>query len=328
MITFPSLQLFTAIESPAAAAGGEQPPLDALFAELLATASDALDLAAARDAPTGGKALPRPGPDLPPVELASAELPVPGSELLLSQAPPAENASAPVSSLEADAAVAPVPLPLGIVPQQTAAPGAGTAVPTAQSSPASLSPASISTLLAQGEAQTATQTVAPTAMAAAESPLQPQAPQSQPRSPLPVPLQHAPQDPAFPGELANRLQVFARNGMHEATLQLHPAELGRLQVSISTEGDQARVMFVADNAAAREAIEQSLPRLRELLAQSGLQLAHSDVSDQSLAGGQRDDSAGGTAGAHDSDSGPANSGADAPTLSDSVVGTHLVDYYI
>lgn len=141
-------------------------------------------------------------------------------------------------------------------------------------------------------------------------------------------LSHAPQDAEFAGELATRLQVFARNGGHEATLQLHPAELGRLQVSITTEGDQARVLFVADSAAAREAIEQSMPRLRELLAQSGLQLAHTDVSGQSTAGGQRDSAAAATPGAaigEAADSVEPGSGSAASQLPGSL---HLVDYYI
>ena len=80
----------------------------------------------------------------------------------------------------------------------------------------------------------------------------------------------------------------------EATVQLHPAELGRLHVTISTEGDHARVLFVTETAHAREAIEQSLPRLRELLQQSGLDLAQGDVSyrEPSQGGGEREPSPG------------------------------------
>ena len=40
-------------------------------------------------------------------------------------------------------------------------------------------------------------------------------------------------------------------------------------------------MFSVDNIAAKDAIEQAIPRLRELLEQGGLQLAHSEVSDHS-----------------------------------------------
>jgi flagellar hook-length control protein FliK len=102
-------------------------------------------------------------------------------------------------------------------------------------------------------------------------------------------LRTAPGQAEFGDEVAASMRVLVRDGVREARLQLHPAELGRLLVTISTDGDQAKVAFVTDTAAAREAIEQALPRLREALQQSGLQLAQSDV-------GQRDAGAG--SGAH------------------------------
>lgn len=90
-------------------------------------------------------------------------------------------------------------------------------------------------------------------------------------------MERAPSDAEFAGEFASKVKVLVRDGVREARIQLHPAELGRLQVTVSTDGDQARVSFVAETAAARDTIEQSLPRLREMLEQNGLQLAHSDV---------------------------------------------------
>jgi flagellar hook-length control protein FliK len=99
-------------------------------------------------------------------------------------------------------------------------------------------------------------------------------------------LSHAPQDPEFPGELSARMKTLLRDGVREARLQLHPAELGRLQVTVSTDGDQARVSFVADTQAARDAIEQSMPRLREMLEQNGMQLAQSDVGQRDLQSGR------------------------------------------
>ncbi|MFK8043453.1 flagellar hook-length control protein FliK [Congregibacter sp.] len=95
-------------------------------------------------------------------------------------------------------------------------------------------------------------------------------------------LSRAPDDFEFPGELTARMKTLVRDGVREARLQLHPAELGRLQVTVTTEGDQTKVAFTAETSAARDAIEQSLPRLREMLEQSGLQLANADVGEQGL----------------------------------------------
>lgn len=90
----------------------------------------------------------------------------------------------------------------------------------------------------------------------------------------------APEDAEFPREMSSRVSLMLRDGSREARLQLHPAELGRVQVTINTDGDQARVVFVAESAAAREAIEQAMPRLREALAQQGMELAQADVGQQ------------------------------------------------
>lgn len=100
-------------------------------------------------------------------------------------------------------------------------------------------------------------------------------------------MPRAPSGSEFADELGARMQVMLRDGVRKAHIQLQPAELGRLQVTISTEGDQARVAFLADAGATRDAIEQSLPRLREMLEQNGLQLAQSDVGQR---GFQREES--------------------------------------
>lgn len=91
---------------------------------------------------------------------------------------------------------------------------------------------------------------------------------------------------AWGDALAARVSVMLKNELQEASVKLNPPELGRLDIRIVTEGDQAKVQFAVHNSEARDVIEQSLPRLRELLEQSGLQLARGEVADQS--GGQFD----------------------------------------
>jgi flagellar hook-length control protein FliK len=81
-------------------------------------------------------------------------------------------------------------------------------------------------------------------------------------------------------ELATHLRVLKSSGGGEAKLQLHPAELGRMTVSVITEGDEARVSFVVDNSQAKYSVEASLPRLRDLMDASGLSLMDADVSER------------------------------------------------
>jgi len=113
--------------------------------------------------------------------------------------------------------------------------------------------------------------------------------------PLPTQLpdiKQAPDSPEFADEVLARVRMIqGRNGT-EARLNLHPAELGRLQIAITSEGDATRVAFVVENAQAKEVLEQAMPRLREFLQQAGLQLTDSSVAQQ----GTRD---GGGYGAND-----------------------------
>lgn len=56
-------------------------------------------------------------------------------------------------------------------------------------------------------------------------------------------------------------------GAQEARISLHPAELGSLQIRVETNQDgSTRVSFDVQTLQARQAIEASLPQLRELLA--------------------------------------------------------------
>jgi flagellar hook-length control protein FliK len=82
-------------------------------------------------------------------------------------------------------------------------------------------------------------------------------------------------------ELSTRLTLMAERGHHTASLRLSPEHLGPLEIRISVTDDQASVWFGAAHADTRAAIEQALPRLRELFASQGLTLADAGVSHQS-----------------------------------------------
>ena len=106
---------------------------------------------------------------------------------------------------------------------------------------------------------------------------------SQPVIQLPD-IRQAPQATDFPQEILARVRMIQSQNGTEARLNLHPAELGRLQIAISSEGEATRVAFVVDNAQAKEALEQAMPRLREFLQQAGLQLTDSSVAQQGSQG--------------------------------------------
>ena len=74
--------------------------------------------------------------------------------------------------------------------------------------------------------------------------------------------------------------LFAGRGESRAELILTPPHLGRVEVSLTVSGDQTTAQFVAATPAARDALEQALPRLREMLAQAGITLGESNVNTQ------------------------------------------------
>lgn len=93
---------------------------------------------------------------------------------------------------------------------------------------------------------------------------------------LPAP----PDTPAFAPALATTVAVLARDGVQEARLALHPAELGPIAVRIALDGTDARVDFHAQVAATRHAIEAALPELAGALRENGLTLTGGGVFEQ------------------------------------------------
>ena len=79
-------------------------------------------------------------------------------------------------------------------------------------------------------------------------------------------------EPGFGAALGTQVSLWVRDGVQEARLQLHPAELGPVTVQIALEGQAAHVDFTAAVAATRESIEQSLPALAAALRESGFTL--------------------------------------------------------
>lgn len=79
-------------------------------------------------------------------------------------------------------------------------------------------------------------------------------------------------------EIGNHIALMAVNGREAASLRLSPEHLGPVEVRISVDDGKASVYFGAANADTRNALEQSLPRLRELFATQGLVLADAGVS--------------------------------------------------
>ncbi len=89
--------------------------------------------------------------------------------------------------------------------------------------------------------------------------------------------------PAWQQSFGEKVMWMINQNIHSAEIKLNPPELGRLDIKISMQQqDQTAISFTSQNQQVREMIESALPRLREMLGDSGLNLSDVDVSDKSF----------------------------------------------
>jgi flagellar hook-length control protein FliK len=85
--------------------------------------------------------------------------------------------------------------------------------------------------------------------------------------------------PNWQEAFASRVQWLVGSNAGEARITLNPPELGAVDVKVSLVDDKTYVQLTTATAAARDELSQSLPRLRELFAASGLELGGASVHD-------------------------------------------------
>lgn len=138
--------------------------------------------------------------------------------------------------------------------------------------------------------------------------------------------------------VVNRVMYLSSQNLKSADIQLHPLELGRLDIRIDVTADQTtQVTFHSAHLGVRDALESQQGRLRDMLTQQGLTQVDVNVSDQSRqqqqqqqaqAQAQASQGAGnrasqGERAADDSQLSPAAEAA----ATQQVMGSSLVDYY-
>lgn len=115
-----------------------------------------------------------------------------------------------------------------------------------------------------------------------------------PQLPVNTPANQA----AFADDVGDRVMWMLGRAESKAELVLTPPTLGKVEVSINLSGDQTTAQFVASSQAARDALEQAMPKLREILQQAGISLGQTSVGTSGEQSAGQDDGSrrGGTAG--------------------------------
>ncbi|MCJ8268148.1 MAG: flagellar hook-length control protein FliK, partial [Psychrosphaera sp.] len=87
--------------------------------------------------------------------------------------------------------------------------------------------------------------------------------------------------PDFSANMKERLVIMMNKGIQTANIRLDPAELGQMQVKMSIENDVTSVSIVVQNSQAKEVLEQTLPKLKEMLAEQGIEMDEGSVEQES-----------------------------------------------
>ncbi|HEY5799435.1 MAG TPA: flagellar hook-length control protein FliK, partial [Burkholderiaceae bacterium] len=83
--------------------------------------------------------------------------------------------------------------------------------------------------------------------------------------------------PAWDQAVGQKVVWMAVGGEQSATLTLNPPDLGPLQVVVNVSNDQATASFSSAQPEVRDALEQAMPKLREMMSEAGIELSSSTV---------------------------------------------------
>ncbi len=126
----------------------------------------------------------------------------------------------------------------------------------------------------------------------------------------------------FSTNLAHRVQWMFNQTLSSAEIMMDPPEMGPLSVKVQQINGETSIMFQATNSATKEALEEGMPKLKEMLEEMGVNLGQTTVSQQKSetdSEQQQDDSSEGVA----MDEGDEMNNDTAQTF----VSERIVDYY-
>lgn len=106
-----------------------------------------------------------------------------------------------------------------------------------------------------------------------------------------------PADPqaGFDDAFGSRIVWMAEQRLGHADIRVTPDHLGTIDVRLQLDGAKVSAEFYSQQPEVRQALEASFGRLRDLLGQQGLQLAHADVGQQRSGQGEANASEPGSA---------------------------------
>jgi flagellar hook-length control protein FliK len=77
--------------------------------------------------------------------------------------------------------------------------------------------------------------------------------------------------------VADKVLWMVGQQQSKAELVLNPPQMGRIEVSLTVSGDQAKAVFISANPEVRQALDGAMSQLREVLLSAGINLGQTHV---------------------------------------------------
>jgi flagellar hook-length control protein FliK len=78
-------------------------------------------------------------------------------------------------------------------------------------------------------------------------------------------------------DFSEKVVWLAKSDQQSAQININPPQLGPVQITLQINGDQASAVLASPHAEVRQALQDSLPQLKEMLAGAGINLGQADV---------------------------------------------------
>ncbi len=100
-------------------------------------------------------------------------------------------------------------------------------------------------------------------------------------APTPPPaIASAIHSPNWTQDFGSRVVWLAKNDQQVAQININPPQLGPIQITLSINGDQTSAAFASPHQEVRQAIQDSLPELREMFSNAGISLGEAHIGSQ------------------------------------------------
>jgi len=93
----------------------------------------------------------------------------------------------------------------------------------------------------------------------------------------------------FSNALKDKVMVMVNQKLRQLEIRLDPPELGSMQVRLNLQNEQAAVNFVVQNQQAKEALEQNINKLKDMLADSGVDVGDANIEQRDHQSSEQDE---------------------------------------